>query len=127
VEASRAGLQPHPALTINRLFGRRVVAETTNNDRAVAWNTSIEKLNELNRSLDQCQPHERDALERKIAEQQEDVLDTPAPHLAGVLTKLEILFEGEMDGINPEAEYRRLVIEDLSDLINDIRDLTDAR
>lgn len=103
------------------------MAETTHTNRVSEWNASIEKLNQLTLNLDHCHAHERDARERAIAEQQEDVLDTPAPHLTGVLTKLEILFEGQMEGINPEAEYRRLLIEDLNDLINDMCDLTGGR
>ena len=100
------------------------MAETTFTNRVSEWNASIQKLNELNLSLDQCQPHERHALERAIADQQEDVLDTPAPHLAGVLAKLELLFEGQLLGLDPETEYRRLIIEDLHDLINNVRELT---
>jgi hypothetical protein len=103
------------------------VAETTHTDRASAWNISIQHLNELNQKLDQCQPHERDALERAIADQEEDVLDTPAPSFSGLLIKLELLFEGQLDGLHPEAEHRRLVIEDLSDLIAETRELIGER
>lgn len=103
------------------------MAETTHNARARAWKISIQKLNKLNLKLNQCQPQERDALERAIADQEEDVLDTPAPSFSALLTKLELLFEGQLEGLDAEAEHRRLVIEDLSDLIEETRELIGER
>jgi hypothetical protein len=97
--------------------GPSIVAETTHNDRARAWKISIQKLNQLNEQLDQCQPEDREALERAIAEQEEDVLDTSAPSYTALLLKLELLFSGQLEGLHPDAEYRRLVLEDLSELI----------
>ena len=87
------------------------------------WKCALTKLNELNQKLAQCQPHERDALERAIAEQEEDVLDTSAPSFNALLIKLELLFEGQLEGLHPDAEYRRLLIEDLSELIAASQDL----
>jgi hypothetical protein len=103
------------------------VAETTHNRRARAWNTSIQKLQELNRKLEVCEPNARNALERAIADQEDDVLDTPAPTYSALLFKLELLFEGQLEGLNTEAEQRRLVIEDLSDLIAETRSLIGDR
>jgi hypothetical protein len=91
------------------------------------WKCALTKLNELNQSLASCQPHERGALERAIADQEEDVLDTPAPSFSALLTKLELLFQGQLEGLNSEAEQRRLVIEDLSDLISETRELVGAQ
>jgi hypothetical protein len=91
------------------------------------WECASNKLNELNLRLDQCQPHERDALERAIADQEEDLLDTPSPTFSALLTKLELLFEGELEGLSAEAEHRRLVIEDLSDLIAETHHLLGGR
>jgi hypothetical protein len=103
------------------------VADQPTTTRSVLWETSIRKLTELNQKLGQCQPCERDALERAIADQEDDVLDTPAPSFSALLTKLELLFDGQLEGLHSEAEHRRLVIEDLSDLIEETRDLIGAR
>jgi len=103
------------------------VAETTHNARAHAWKISIQNLNDLNQKLDQCRPEDRDALERAIADLEDDVLDTPAPTYSAVLTKLELLFEGQLLGLDPESEHRLLVLEDLSDLIVETRELIGER
>jgi hypothetical protein len=91
------------------------------------WKRAIDKLAQLNQKLDQCQPEQRDELERQIAEQEDDVLDTPAPSFGALLTKLELLFEGQLMGLDPESEHRRLVLEDLSDLIDETRELIGER
>jgi hypothetical protein len=91
------------------------------------WKCALNKLIDLNQKLDQCQPKDREALERAIAEQEDDVLDTPAPSFSALLIKLELLFEGQLEGLDSEAEHRRLVIEDLSDLIDETRELIGER
>jgi hypothetical protein len=91
------------------------------------WKRSFTRLTELNQKLDQCQPNEREALERAIADQEDDLLDTPAPSFGALLTKLELLFDGQLEGFDAEAEHRRLVIEDLSDLIAETRVLLGER
>ena len=103
------------------------MAETNHTDRASAWNISIQHLNELNQKLGQCPPEQRDELERQIAEQEEDVLDTSAPSFGAVLTKLELLFEGQLFGLDPESEHRRLILEDLSNLVDETRELIGNR
>ena len=95
--------------------------------RRELWERALNNLTELNQKLDQCAPHERDALERAIADQEEDVLDTPAPSFSALLTKLELLFKGHLDGLHAEAEHRRLVVEDLSELIEETRELIGER
>jgi hypothetical protein len=103
------------------------VAETTHNARASAWKTSVETLEELNKKLQQCQPHERDALEQAIADEEEDLLETPAPSFSGVLTKLELMWSADLIGIHPETEQRRLILDDLAELIEETRELIGAR
>ena len=103
------------------------MADQPTNTRRALWETAFNELTALNQKLDQCQPHERDALERAIADQEDDVLDTPAPSFSALLTKLEMLFEGQLEGLDAEAEHRRLVIEDLSDLIEETRELIGER
>jgi hypothetical protein len=103
------------------------VADEPTTTRRTLWETAFNTLTELNQKLDQCQPEQRDELERQIAEQEEDVLDTSAPSFGALLTKLELLFEGQLFGLDPESEHRRLILEDLSNLIDETRDLLGAR
>lgn len=93
------------------------MADNAPNATDVAWTTIFEEYQMLTLTVGQNQPHEAKAIERRIAELQEHLLDTPAPHLTGVRQKLEMLFEGQMDGLDPEAEARRLVVEDFEHLI----------
>jgi hypothetical protein len=103
------------------------VADEPTITRRALWETAFNELTALNQKLDQCQPQDRDALERAIAAQEEDVLDTPAPSFDAVRIKLELLFEGQLLGLDPETEYRRLVLEDLSGLIAEGQELIGAR
>jgi hypothetical protein len=102
------------------------VADEPTTTRRALFETTFKTLTALNQKLECCKPEDRDALEREIAEQQGDVLDTPAGSLSQVQAKLELLFEGHLFGTDPESEYRRLVIEDLSDLIAEARELVGA-
>ena len=102
-----------------------MAAEPTNT-RCALWETAFKTLTALNQKLDQCQPEDREALERAIADQENELLDTPAPSFSALLVKMELLFEGQLEGLDQEAEHRRLVIEDLSDLIAESRQLIGA-
>src|SRR5262245_6138374 len=82
-----------------------------------AWNTLHAHYVNLIQQLEQAQPHDRDALERSIAAAQDELLDTPAPTFTAVCQKLEMIWEGEMLGLDQASEERRLVLEDLESLI----------
>jgi len=101
------------------------MAEAALSARVSAWNTQHANYLSLTQKLEQAPPQDRDALEREIAATEEDILATPAPHLIGVRQKLEMLL-GEQFGLDPEAEARRLVIEDLDSVIQAQRDLLGA-
>ena len=85
------------------------------------WKRLIENLQDLNGRLIVAPAKESDALERAIAAQEEDLLDTPAPSFSAVATKLELLWCCHLDGLDAESEAKRLVLEDLSDLIAETR------
>jgi len=85
--------------------------------RARAWKTAFEKYLSLNQRLIEAQAHERDALERAVAAQQDALLDLPAPSLRAIVHKLEIIFEGDLEKPDQDGEEKRLVLEDLGDLI----------
>jgi hypothetical protein len=99
------------------------VAKTPPTTSAQDWATPFNRLEELNLYLDQAPAHERDAVEREIAALHDDLLDTPAPTLTAVRQKLEMIWEGEMHGLDQASEERRLVIEDLEGLIDAQRQL----
>jgi len=103
------------------------MAIDANSARRAAWNTTYNRYLSLNQQLEQARPEERNALERAIADQQDDILDTPAPTFQALQIKLELLFEGQLEGLRSEAAYRRLVIEDLGELISETRELLDER
>lgn len=103
------------------------MATNATNARHQDWERAFAKLTALHDKLAKCHPHERDALERAVAEQEEDVLDTSAPSLAALLFKLELLFNGQLEGLHPDAEYRRLVIDDLTALVEHAGELVGER
>lgn len=78
-----------------------------------AWNTQYAHYLSLTQQLDQAPPLERDALERARVDAQEELMTLPAPTLTAVLHKLEIRWEDKLSG----DDERRLILEDLSDLI----------
>lgn len=92
------------------------MAKTTHIAHA-EWEKTYNAYLRLTQKLGQAQPHERDALERQIAAVQEDLLDTPAPHATAVLRKFELLFEGDLHGLDRASEERRLILEDFENLI----------
>jgi hypothetical protein len=98
-----------------------LMAVDATTDRRANWKREIEKYVSLNEQLDQAQPADRDRLERAIVAQEEELLDTPAPTFAGVITKLELMWSAELHGLDAESEYKRLVLEDLGGLIADSR------
>lgn len=87
------------------------------------WECAFNKLAELNQSLAAAPDADRDALERAIADQEADVLDTPAPSFSAVVTKLYLLWNGELEGLDPDSESKRLILEDLEGLIRQCAEL----
>ena len=102
------------------------MADDAPNTQASAWNTAFETYTQLNHSVDQAPLQERERIEREIVALQDDLLDTPAPTLTAVRQKLEILFEGQMHGLDQGSEERRLILEDLEGLICAQRELLGA-
>ncbi len=92
------------------------MAKTTDK-RQSAWNKTYTVYLTLARKLERAQPHERDALERAVAAQEEQLLELPAPHFTAVIRKLELLWECQLEGTDDETAARLLVLEDLGDLI----------
>lgn len=81
------------------------------------WERAFRKLTELNQNLLQAPERDREKIERAIADQEEDVLDTPAPSFSAVVNKLYLLWDAQLMSIDPETEAKRLILEDLERLI----------
>ena len=93
------------------------MATEADNNRRSAWEQAFTTYQNLNQKLIEAPEKGRDALERAIADQEEDLLDTPAPSVSAVIKKLYWLWDGSLIGVDPEAEARRLIIEDLETLV----------
>lgn len=91
------------------------MAETTVTRRA-AWDKMYRAYLILNQRLSECEPHERDTLERSVAAHQDALLNMNAPSFLAVMQKLEVLWEGQLDAPDQASEEKRLIIGDLSDL-----------
>ena len=99
------------------------MAVDATNARRENWKRLIQEYSNLNQRLIEGSAKDRDGLERAIAAQEEDLLDTPAPSFDAVITKLELLWCEQMDGLDVESEAKRLILEDLGDLIAENRQL----
>lgn len=94
------------------------MADMPNTARAAAWETAIQQLAVLDLRLEDAASHEEaDAARRELGALQDKLLDTPAPHLTAVRQKLEMLWEARLSDLDRDSEERRLILEDLEDLI----------
>lgn len=93
------------------------MADNATTERRAAWERAMRNYENMNQKLIEAPAKDRDALERAIADQEEDLLDTPAPSISAVVRKLYWLWDGQLFGIDPETEARRLILEDLETLV----------
>jgi hypothetical protein len=89
------------------------MASNATNARTAEWERAFSKLTELNHALIAAPEKDRAQIERAVAAQEEDVLDTPAPSFSAVLSKLYLLWYADLEGLDPEAEAKRLLLEDM--------------
>lgn len=81
-----------------------------------AWDKAFDNYRMLNRKLDHATPQDARELEVALAGQENELLDSPAPHLGAVIVKLTLLWEGETVGDDQVSEQKRVVINDLENL-----------
>jgi hypothetical protein len=93
------------------------MAVEPNTLRVREWNAAFENLTKLNEKLSQAQPQDEAALQQLIADQQDDLLDTAAPSITAVGQKLEMLWEADLHGLDQSSEEKRLILEDLENLV----------
>jgi hypothetical protein len=103
------------------------MADKPHNPRAHAWATAYSELSDLTHRLEHAHPHERHQLEHAVAAQQEQLLELPAPSLGALLMKLKLLFEADVQKPDQDGQEKRLVIEDLQDLIAENAELLGVR
>ena len=93
------------------------MANDATNERRAEWERGLDAYDKLNLKLIEAPAKDREAIERAIADQEEDILDTPAPSFSAVIKKLYLLWECNLIGIDSETEARRLILEDLETLV----------
>ena len=86
-------------------------------ERRSLWEQAFTTYQNLNQKLIEAPAKDHEAIERAIADQEEDLLDTPAPSFTAVIQKLYWLWECNLIGIDSETEARRLILEDLETLV----------
>jgi hypothetical protein len=97
------------------------MASKATNARRRTWERAFNKYVDLNLSLEQAQkPEAIEKLGEALAKQQDELMELNAPTLTAVLQKLYILWgETDLHGLDRESEEKRVILEDLEELIAD--------
>jgi hypothetical protein len=93
------------------------MADHADSTTLARWNSAQNILHTLNQKLNLAQGQLRDKLERAVAEQEELVLELPAPHLLAVSQKLRLLFDVDVDKPDHDGLVKRRLVDDLGALI----------
>ena len=95
------------------------MATKATNARRRTWERAFNKYVDLNLRLEQAQePQAIEKLGKALAKQQDELMELNAPTLTAVLQKLYILWgETDIHGLDRESEEKRVILEDLEELI----------
>lgn len=93
------------------------MAEVSPTTPAVRWNNAVSVLHNLNMKIVEASPSKVETIEASIAAQEELLLELAAPHLMGVIKKLQLLWSTDLDKPDHDGDAKRLVISDLTNLI----------
>ena len=95
------------------------MATNATNARRRTWERAFNKYVELNLRREQAQePQAIEKLGHALAKQQDELMELNAPTLTAVLQKLYILWgETDLHGLDRESEEKRVILEDLEELI----------
>ena len=98
------------------------MASNATNARRRQWERAFNKYIDLNLSLEQAQePQAIEKLGQALAAQQDELMELRAPSLTAVLQKLYILWgETDLHGLDRNSEEKRVILEDLEELIERI-------
>lgn len=91
------------------------MADTPTSRAARTWASAIANIDALHQQLD-CAGANRPAIEKQIAACEEYLLGTPAPDLAAVIQKLELLWAVQLHGARSEACPKLTILSDLRHL-----------
>ena len=99
------------------------MANQPHTSRARAWATPSAQLTALNQRLPGAAGQELDALERQIAATEDHLLALPAPSFDAVRLKLSLMFWPATTEEGEDADHKRLILDDLSQLIGESQQL----
>jgi hypothetical protein len=104
-----------------------MAARATKTDRT-RWERAMNSYIELNIRLQATDDSDEvETLGHALAKQADELMELRAPNLTGILQKLYVLWaETDLHGLDRESEEKRLLIEDLEALIDDIAFLLGA-
>ena len=88
------------------------MADTPTTTVARAWASTTSVINNLRQQLD-TEPGNRRAIEDRLADAEDQLLDLAAPDLQGTIRKLELLWEGQLHGMDRDSMRKLTVLDDL--------------
>ena len=88
------------------------MADTPTSSAARTWASAAANIDILHQQLG-CAAENRSVLERRIAACEDHLLGLPAPDLAAVIRKLELLWDTQLQGSDSEVCGKRTILDDL--------------
>lgn len=88
------------------------MADQPTSSAPCTWASAINTIDTLHQQLGSA-PDNRRALEDRLAAVEEDLLDLQAPDLAGAIRKLELLWDGQLHGLDRNSDHKLMVLDDL--------------
>lgn len=88
------------------------MADFATNTAASRWHILMARREEFVHKL-AAAPADRDTLEEQLAAVEEVLLNEPAPDAGASLFKLELLWNGQLDGENEDAKRKRMILAEL--------------
>jgi hypothetical protein len=99
-----------------------------NKTRRAQWERAFHTYVDLNLRLEAAQePQAIEKLGQALAKQQDELMELRAPTLTAVLQKLYILWgETDLHGLDSDSEEKRVILEDIEELITETAHLLGA-
>ena len=88
------------------------MADTPTSSAPSIWASTIANIDDLHQQLDGAADNTR-ALEERLIASEEYLLDLQAPDLAGVIRKLELIWEEQLHGQDQVSGQKAQVLDDL--------------
>lgn len=89
------------------------MAEAANTTATAVWHDLLTHRAELIHNQNHTPDHD---LDEQLVEVVEQLLDFAAPDLAGVVIKLQLLWDGQLHGQDQDSEHKLAVLADLNRL-----------